>query len=356
MPPMEGMQEDNNDFSDRANTKDQGGRTNAAASQRKAFRLTAPLPEPMVKGKLMVIYNRRDTLWGWLSMKQGFFSEFMSVLGALRYAETHDAAGVFVNFLSDMYTDGRTDENWWSYYFAPTMSVSDGVADPPEIHFNNWIYRFGPWAWNRSWSSVILPSYPPHQPYPINATEEMRIIADLVSRYIKVNREIEDKVDAFYASSMAGEYVIGIHYRGTDKKLLYPYTSPSYRLFEETIDGILRRCKQDRFKVFIATDEIEFLEWAQARYPRQVICYDDAPRLSAQDADATRGGTHKSHRFSGRLKGESAVMDCLLLSRCNYLIKNRSSLSDIALAFNPSLDWTMILGENDPIYSSEQSP
>lgn len=335
--------------------KNDDTRGNRVTGQRKKFRLTDLLPEPMVKGKIMVIYNRRDTLWGWLSMKQGFFSEFMSVLGALRYAEMHQAAGVSVDFRSDLYADPGEGENWWAYYFEPKMPVTTGAADPPEIHFNRWICRFGPWAWNRSWSSVVLPDYPSTCPYPMNAAGEMQTIAGLVSRYIRVNREIGDKVEEFHALHMAGEYVIGIHYRGTDKKLLYPYKSPSYRLFEESIGNVLMKCKQDSFKVFIATDEIEFLEWAKERYPRQVLFYDGAPRLSARDADATRGGTHKSRRFSGLLKGESAVIDCLLLSRCNYLIKNRSSLSDISLAFNPSLDWTMILGEDDPPYSSNPS-
>jgi hypothetical protein len=35
-----------------------------------------------------------------------------------------------------------------------------------------------------------------------------------------------------------------------------------------------------------------------------------------------------------------------------YIIKNRSSLSDTALGFNP-VDYTFILGPNDPVYSTD---
>ena len=311
-----------------------------------------PLPEPRVNGKTMVVYNRRDTLWGLLSMKQGLFADFFAVIGALSYAEKHRAAGVSVNFQTDIYVEPERGENWWAYYFEPEMIVREDILRPPEIHFNRWISLYGPWAWNRSWSSVILPDYPKTRPYPINAAGEMKRIGALVSKYIRVKEPIREKVEKFRSLNMAGEFIIGIHYRGTDKKLLYPYKSPSYALFEEQIGLVSKRYKKDRFKVFIATDEIEFLEWAKDRYPDNVLFYDESPRLSASDPIATRGGAHKSREFSPYLKGETAVIDCLLLSCCNYLIKNRSSLSDISLAFNPSLEWSMVLGEDDPIYSS----
>lgn len=309
--------------------------------------------EPDVKGKIMVIYNDRDTFWGLLSKKQGLFSEFFSVLGALYYAEQHEASGVYVNFQSDIYLDPQRGDNWWAYFFEPKMMVRGDNGNPQKIHFNRHISRFGPFTWNLSWDRVIIPKYSPSCPYPMNASDEMKKVSDLVGRHITVKSYILEKVEVFRSAYMDDAFVIGIHYRGTDKKLLYPYESPPYSLFDEYVGRVLRRYNQDLYKIFVATDETEFIEWMEAHHPGKVVYWETSPRLSSRDTLATRGGTHKSKTFSNFLKGESAVIDCLLLSRCNYIIKNRSSLSDAALAFNPSICWTMILGVNDTIYSND---
>lgn len=309
--------------------------------------------EPDVQGKMMVIYNRRDTLWGSVSKKQGLFSEFFSVLGALKYAEENGAAGVVVFFDSDLYLDPPHGKNWWAYFFEPRMTISADAGSAQEIHFDRILRRFGPHGWNLSWSSVILPRHPRSRPYPLDAGEEMKAAAALVKRHIRVNPTLLEKVTSLRSKYFGDEFVIGVHYRGTDKRLLYPYMSPSYTIFEAEISRVFERHSPGGFRIFIATDEIEFLDWATERYPGKVVHYDLSPRLSAHDPVATKGGTHKNRRFSSLQRGESAVIDCLLLAECSYLIKNRSSLSDVSLAFKPRLPWTMILGPNEPVYSSD---
>jgi hypothetical protein len=42
----------------------------------------------------------------------------------------------------------------------------------------------------------------------------------------------------------------------------------------------------------------------------------------------------------------------MLLATARYIIKNRSSLSDTALGFNP-VDYTFILGPYDPVFSTD---
>ncbi len=55
------------------------------------------------------------------------------------------------------------------------------------------------------------------------------------------------------------------------------------------------------------------------------------------------------------MKGEAAFLDFLLLSRANYLIKNRSSLSNAEMMFNNALsgNYTYILSEDDPVYHAD---
>lgn len=322
-----------------------------SVSPRLRFRLRSPLPAPRVRDRLIVIGHRRDTLGGWLSKQQGLFSEFFAVLGALHYAEQHHAAGVRVEFTSALYRDPDRDANWWGYFFDPLMWLNGPRPDASETRCDGWT-RFGPHAWNDSWTSQIIPGNSAHQPYPIDAPEEFREVARLTARYIRPHPALLARVEAFWAAQATPEdFVVGLHYRGTDKVRIYPYRSPDYGTYAEQLEHVLARHQPRAWRVCVATDETEFAAWAVARYGDRVFLQPDAPRLSAQDPVARKDGTHKNPALSGRLKGESAVLDCLLLSRCHHLIKNRSSLSDISLAFNPLLPWTFIF-DHGLVYDS----
>jgi len=308
---------------------------------------------PNVQDKRIVIYDRIDTLWGIMSKKQGVFAEFFAVLGALNYAKIHQAAEVSVQFSTDIYLDKSIGNNWWDYFFEPVMMINPTPVPSQEIHFNNPFYFYGKYGWNLSWSRAIC-SDTREKPYPIESPTEMKLAAALTKQYIRVKPHIMEKVDQFWTSKLKNnEFVIGIHFRGTDKKRLYPYKSPSYTVFEHLIESTLTKYQPSSYRIFIASDETEFIEWAISKYEDNVFYLNHAPRLSASDKAASRGGTHKSKLFSNYDKGETAVMDCLLLSKCNYLIKNRSSLSDISLAFNEKLDWTLVL-DDYTCYSSKK--
>lgn len=315
------------------------------AGPRPRFRLRSPLLEPRVRDRLLVIQHRRDTLGGWLSKQQGLFSEFFAVLGALRYAEQHHAAGVRVEFTSALYRDPARDANWWSYFFDPLMWLDSPRPDARETRCTGWT-RFGPHAWNDSWTSQIIPGNTARQPYPIDSPQEFREVARLTARHIRPRAALLARRDALWAANTAADdFVVGLHYRGTDKINCYPYRAPDYEIYARQLERVLAHHQPRAWRVCVATDETEFAAWAVARYGDRVFLQSETPRLSAQDPAARRDGTHKNLALPGLLKGESAVLDCLLLSRCHHLIKNRSSLSDISLAFNAALPWTFILDD-----------
>ncbi len=312
---------------------------------RPSFRLRSPLPAPRVRDKLLVITHRRDTLWGWLSKQQGLFSEFFAVLGALRFAESHHAVGVKVEFTSSLYRDPTRNANWWGYFFEPMMWIGHPRPDAPVLRASGWT-RFGPHAWNDSWTSQIIPRNSARQPYPIDSQEEFDEVARLTERYLRPRAALIEQVDALWRSQVKPEdFVVGLHYRGTDKINCYPYRSPDYGIYADQLERVLARHQPSSWRLFIATDEVEFVAWAVSRYGERVFLQADSPRLSARDPIGRKLGTHKNLALPGYRKGEAAILDCLLLSRCHHLIKNRSSLSDISLAFNSKLPWTFILDE-----------
>src|SRR5919204_3665387 len=91
------------------------------------------LPEPDVRGKVMVLHARQafPNLWAWA----GMFSEFHSVLGALAYAEARGAAAVRVDFRSPLYLEPARGSNWWTYFFeSDEMRLSAGAGARDEVH------------------------------------------------------------------------------------------------------------------------------------------------------------------------------------------------------------------------------
>lgn len=307
------------------------------------MKLRSPLPEPAVRDRVLVIYHRRDSLWG-LTRVQGLFSEFFAVLGALRYAEEHRAAGVRVWFDSPLYRDPAQGPNWWGYFFAERMPLAPTAAVAREVHCDGW-HRFGPYAWNESWTARSMPGNSGARPYPLDSATDVREAARLTARHIRVLPRWTDAVETLWREHVApGEFSIGLHFRGTDKAGFFPDQIPPFSAYAREIDRVLARHRPAAWKLFVATDQAEFAAWAQATYGERVFLQ-PIPRARADDARAVQLGLHKDPQHASAPKGGAAVIDCLALARCDHLIKSRSSLSDASIAFNASLPWTLLIGD-----------
>lgn len=310
------------------------------------LRLRSPLPEPSVRDRTLVVYNRRDTLGG-LSKVQGLFAEFFSVLGALHYAERHGAVAVRPHFDSSLYLDPARGPNWWEYFFTGPLVLDPARPSRGEVHCRG-LHRYGPGCWNDNWSQRIFPRSSYLRPYPIDSAAELREAARLTQRYVRIAPALAAQVDALWRRHVApGEFVIGLHLRGTDKVESYPHRSPAFAVYLDHLARVLAAHGLARHKIFVATDQMDYAAAARAALGDRCFLLDDTPRLAAADPVARALGTHKHPGFGPGAKGTSALLDCLLLARCDYLIKNRSALSDAALAFNPRLPWTFILDDGE---------
>jgi hypothetical protein len=100
---------------------------------------------------------------------------------------------------------------------------------------------------------------------------------------------------------------------------------------------VLEQAAPRRFHVFVATDEVQFLERMQREFGDRLLSYDSSPRVNA-DSQAVH--LDRTLPVSNHLKGRSAIVDCLLLAAAQYLVKGRSNLSDASLLFNPALPFS----------------
>lgn len=247
----------------------------------------------------------------------GLFAEFGAVLGMLEHYEVWRAqyAGAVVDFKGGgLYHDPAAGQNWWEYYFEP-IDIGDGRGKSAK-------------------SAARRIDIYQHIQFSMRATRGMSRAGGhrLIERYIRVKPEIRRKVDAFVTENFGDAHVIGVHFRGTDKAAEAP------RVAYETVLAAIRAqpgaTGAQGCRVFVATDEQAFLDWMRTQLPDELI-YSGAFRSPAG---------HPAHIGSPdrHTRGEEAVIDCLLLSRCQYLIRTPSNLGLCATFFNPSLPTTLL--------------
>ena len=118
---------------------------------------------------------------------------------------------------------------------------------------------------------------------------------------------------------------LGIHFRGTDKNLSDLDTNPvTQDEFVVLMKDFLKN-HPDITSIFIATDEYRFVTKVKSAFGGYDIINLGEVSFHLANAEDSE-------------KGDRAVLDCLLLSRCKYLLKASSALSGFAKVLNPDLE------------------
>jgi len=309
-------------------------------------RLRSWLPEPRVRGKMIILPSRRTfprpSLRGLRSGFHGLFSEFHSVLGALAYAELHGAAGVHVDFRSPLYAEAGRGPNWWTYFFErATLRLESDLADRvDEVRLDGVLTKYGRYG---GFSDLVQGETA--YLYPMTHGLDRAALHRLIGAHIEVRAEIRGEVARVIAGSFQpGAFVVGIHYRGTDAthrlagRLTHYRTTPvPYRVYADEVRRVLEAASPRTFQVFVATDEIECLAFMQREFGDRVIHFEHSPRARADGQAVHLDRTLPVPNYQ---KGASAIVDCLVLAASTYLVKGRSNLSDASLAFNPQLPYS----------------
>jgi hypothetical protein len=156
----------------------------------------------------------------------------------------------------------------------------------------------------------------------------------LINKYIIVNDWVQNEVDLFCQENFKGGKVIGVHYRGTDKVGEAPEIP-----YEKVIRNIqhVQRTYYNDASVFLATDDNKFIAHLQKALPQVPLIM----RTDYQRSDNDKP-VHTNVTLDKFEVNRDALVNCLLLSRCDFLIKSSSFLSDISKLFNPEVPVVML--------------
>lgn len=243
----------------------------------------------------------------------GFFSEFAAVLGLLDHYERwrHLYAGVRIDFGHGLYYDPAFGPNWWQYYFE-AVEVGGGPGVP---------------------TRVVSPYYHDLCANRVERGMSRATASALIDRYVSVRPPVQALVDQFIGEHWLDRFVIGVHYRGTDKAEDAPRVA--YERVEAVVRETMSRAGAERCRIFLATDEQAFLDYMKRRFPGQLRYRAMFRSVDGRPTDIVNAdGNHK--------KGQDALVDCLLLSRSHHLIRTASNLSLCSTLFNTRLPDTLL--------------
>jgi hypothetical protein len=164
----------------------------------------------------------------------------------------------------------------------------------------------------------------------------------LIRKYIKIKPYFIRKANQFFDSNLKGHYVISIHYRGTDKRLEAPRVP--YNTVCDAIREYMTTHGPEDYKIFVATDEEQFLQHVKMTFRGLVAAYPSTRSMSQEPI-------HHGQSISPHQLGEEAIIDCLLLSQGRVLLRTASNLSAWASYFNPEIPIVQLSSSYDPRFS-----
>jgi len=170
----------------------------------------------------------------------------------------------------------------------------------------------------------------------------------IVDDFVRPRRYILRKADEFHAQHMAGHQVIGVHARGTDAT-----STQELRAFRQGslvltryVDQIQRLLKQmPTAKILVASDDQASVDSLADAFGPRVISYESIRHHGGEAAGRGPSGWIMPAYIAGdrdtaARNGEDAVIEYLLLSRCDHLVHNGSSLARTVLLKSPTLRHT----------------
>lgn len=285
--------------------------------------------------------SHRGTLLVNTPVCDGFFVKALLLLKAAAWAEPRGLVPVPVlTSPCDPYmpynSSGRTGHNAWSNFFTmdpASKAAALGVGDERSQTRRYQLSEFAAfWLYSSDGPSMYASTY--------EQAVALRLArSQLVARWLHPAKRVIKMADELWEKAGMGLHgkTMGIHVRGTDKRIGKRIVSISYFRYA---DAWLKHSEDGR--LFLATDDAAVVVTFRERYGRKLMVVEDAPRGSCDTAGGECAYSNAMSRAAATgdgsgLLGLTALVDTILLSRCDFLVKSRSAVSEFAIYYSPRL-------------------
>ncbi len=296
--------------------------------------------------------GKRFTIIG--ARRYGFFSNFLHTIQHLYRCERKRRIPI-VYWRGGLYFEKRGQyngvktKNIWEYYFKPVSTYSAERLFPKMK-----VKRYGKIEISNRNVEVVrhyrdhsIPGEPtgcwdttnrPPKLCLYNSNKEGRLFVNgLINKYIRLHPAVQDKVDEFHSRHMQHKEIIGVQMRGSCSRDMQG-DDPPQRYIERLSDYFI---DHPDAKIFIATDDAQWLERLEKEFPDRVIYY-NAIRSSdgLSHSFLMRKLKHrlrKGKQIEGAKAGEDVLIDAILLSKCSVLLHGISNVAAVVPFFNPNI-------------------
>ncbi|MGA2329099.1 MAG: O-fucosyltransferase family protein [Bryobacteraceae bacterium] len=254
----------------------------------------------------------------------------------------------------------RDSDTVWEYYFEPIVPSHPASAIPQHIREAISLsppdyLEPGYFADENVFVSCHIGNHPdlegktlfiPHQLH--DPDDSVRRKGGVITRrFVRPRAYLVEKADRFFREHMNRRYVIGVHIRGTDavseqqlREALYRRESLQLPNYVKEIERLLKA--EPEAAIFVASDAQSSVDYIRDAFGSRVIAYDSIRHLGGELAGRGPSGWLMpayvtQDRVVAARNGEEAVIEYLLLSRCNYFVHNGSSLARMVLLKAPRL-------------------
>lgn len=158
----------------------------------------------------------------------------------------------------------------------------------------------------------------------------------LMRSYAWPSASIMDEVESYAREHLSGGYTLGVHVRRTDAAASFESRrSQPVENFVEAASQLIAPFPEGR--VFLATDAASVVDRFRERFGSRLLVRE---AIRSPDDRSIHGHHDAGIEGDPYQKGVEAMIDALVLARCNYLLRCFSFLTNYTLCVNPELKFT----------------
>lgn len=247
----------------------------------------------------------------------------------------------------------RDRDTVWEYYFEPVIPEYPVSSIPPHIRELISLKPPVKTEWGHFVDEYTFVSNSSKAPIQFSArVKDYREPSDslrqwtsaIIRAYVRPRDYIAEKVERFFRERLAGRYVIGVHIRGTDALVdpdrILKEHNVNFQKYFAIVERLLRA--QSDSLIFVASDEQSSVDRMRERFGERVIAYDSIRHVSGELAGRGPNGGYMPGYLTqdpdlAARSGEEAVVEYLLLCRCDYLVHNGSGMPRAVLLTVPGM-------------------
>ena len=261
------------------------------------------------------------------NMQKGLFAYYWGVLHAISQLNGDDKLYVDLSQKTPYYDPNyKLTDNVWEYYFEQPFSDYD-LRDSIPSNFNTFCpvptnFKFGlDGQGNYSLSEKSLNFY-----------ESFKLGKLLTEKYIKFKPHIIEKVENFYHEYMRGKNTLGVQYRGGEAfHTAHARNQHQHMNIEYHISKIDENFKTGEYdQIFLITNDQYARDILMDHYGSKIIKY-ESDLLCPVGVHLDVPWLHNDRNYE---KGEFAVIDCLLLSKCQKILATSSNLTCLSVVLS----------------------